>query len=68
VKRQQKAAYEQRRRRRWGLVKKVRDYGAEFNTEAYLLLKEADQTFCASSGVDWTPASDDIVGGEHYRA
>lgn len=58
-----KARYERCRRRRWGLVKKAREYSTMFGAEVYLLMKDEYNAQYFTSEDRWSSMPTDLV---HY--
>lgn len=56
-----KARYERCRRRRWGLVKKAREYSAMFGAEVYLLMKDEYNAQYFTSEDRWSSMPTDSV-------
>ena len=56
-----KARYERCRRRRWGLVKKAREYSTMFGAEVYLLMKDQYSAQYFTSEDDWSSIPTDKV-------
>ncbi|KAK5936614.1 hypothetical protein PMZ80_011142 [Knufia obscura] len=56
----EKARYERCRRRRWGLVKKAREYSALFGAEVYLLVKDEHNAHYFASEEQWIGAPEDV--------
>ncbi|KAK5069357.1 hypothetical protein LTR51_008607 [Lithohypha guttulata] len=56
----EKARYERCRRRRWGLVKKAREYSALFGAEVYLLVKDEHNAHYFASEDRWISAPQDV--------
>ncbi|KAK5077693.1 hypothetical protein LTR70_009514 [Exophiala xenobiotica] len=56
----EKARYERCRRRRWGLVKKAREYSALFGAEVYLLVKDEHNAHYFASEEQWIGALEDV--------
>ncbi|KAK5073268.1 hypothetical protein LTR51_005910 [Lithohypha guttulata] len=56
----EKARYERCRRRRWGLVKKAREYSALFGAEVYLLVKDEHNAHYFASSDHWISAPEDV--------
>jgi len=56
-----KGRYERCRRRRWGLVKKAREYSALFGAEVYLLVKDEHNAHYFASKDPWISAPQDVV-------
>ncbi|KAK5077420.1 hypothetical protein LTR70_010260 [Exophiala xenobiotica] len=56
----EKARYERCRRRRWGLVKKAREYSALFGAEVYLLVKDEHNAHYFASKDPWISAPQDV--------
>lgn len=61
-----KARYERCRRRRWGLIKKAREYSALFGAEVYLLMKDEQHAHYFTSEEQWISAPQDVVS-QHRR-
>lgn len=57
----EKARYERCRRRRWGLVKKAREYSVLFGAEVYLLVKDEHNAHYFASEEQWIGAPEDVV-------
>lgn len=56
-----KARYERCRRRRWGLVKKAREYSTMFGAEVYLLMKDQYNAQYFTSEDHWSSMPTDVV-------
>ncbi|KAK5082552.1 hypothetical protein LTR70_007658 [Exophiala xenobiotica] len=56
----EKARYERCRRRRWGLVKKAREYSTLFGAEVYLLVKDEHNAHYFASKDRWISAPQDV--------
>lgn len=60
----EKARYERCRRRRWGLVKKAREYSALFGAEVNILVKDEHNAHYFMSHDRWISAPQDVVKSE----
>lgn len=58
----EKAKYERRRRRRWGIIKKAKEYHALFDEEVYLLIKDEHKAQYFSTAEGWISSPQQIVG------
>ncbi|KAK5067878.1 hypothetical protein OHC33_003026 [Knufia fluminis] len=56
----EKARYERCRRRRWGLVKKAREYSKLFEAQVYLLVKDEHNAHYFASEEQWIGAPEDV--------
>lgn len=62
----QKARYERCRRRRWGLVKKAREYSHLFGAEVYLLMRDQHNAQYYTSEGGWISTPQDVVSQMHF--
>ncbi|KAK5949273.1 hypothetical protein OHC33_009626 [Knufia fluminis] len=56
----EKARYDRCRRRRWGLVKKAREYSSLFGAEVYLLMKDEQNAHYFTSEDRWIGVPQDV--------
>lgn len=58
----EKAKYERRRRRRWGIIKKAKEYSTLFDEDVYLLIKDEHKAQYFSTADEWISSPQQVVG------